>query len=68
MAEKDDNSNEFSSFLIKHSDLDNLEVLVPDMNGILRGKRINVAESKTLYKKGINLPAGTHLLDSGGNV
>ena len=68
MAEKDDNSNEFSSFLIKHSDLDNLEVLVPDMNGILRGKRINVAEAKTLYKKGINLPAGTHLLDSGGNV
>ena len=60
MAEKDENSNEFSSFLIKHSDLDNLEVLVPDMNGILRGKRIDVAEAKTLYTKGINLPAGTH--------
>jgi glutamine synthetase len=38
------------------------------MNGIIRGKRLDVSEAETLFSKGINFPAATHLLDSSGNV
>ncbi len=60
--------DELNLFLESHPDLEILELLVPDMNGIIRGKRLDVSEAKTLFSKGINFPAATHLLDSSGNV
>ena len=60
--------DELNLFLKSHSDLEILELLVPDMNGIIRGKRLDVSEAKTLFSKGINFPAATHLLDSSGDV
>ena len=61
-------NKELSLFLETHPQLEPLELLVPDMNGIIRGKRINVDEADTLYENGLNFPAATHLLDSSGNV
>ena len=58
----------FKNYLEKHPDLENLELLVPDMNGIFRGKRIDLHEAKSLFDKGMNFVAATHLLDSGGNT
>ena len=60
--------DELNLFLESHPDLEILELLVPDMNGIIRGKRLDVSEAETLFSKGINFPAATHLLDSSGNV
>ena len=60
--------DELNLFLESHPDLEILELLVPDMNGIIRGKRLDVSEAKTLFSKGINFPAATHLLDSSGDV
>jgi glutamine synthetase len=44
-----------------------IELLLPDLNGILRGKRIGMDEFATLYSRGINLPASTQILDSRGH-
>ena len=60
--------DQLNHFLESNPDLEILELLVPDMNGIIRGKRLDVSESKGLFSKGINFPAATHLLDSSGNV
>ena len=60
--------DELNLFLESHPDLEILELLVPDMNGIIRGKRLDISEAETLFSKGINFPAATHLLDSSGNV
>ena len=68
MTETQTQNKELSLFLEAHPSLETLELLVPDMNGIIRGKRINVDEADTLYENGLNLPAATHLLDSSGNV
>ena len=35
----------FKNYLDKHPKLENLELLVPDMNGIFRGKRIDLHEA-----------------------
>ena len=68
MTEAQTQNKELSLFLESHPQLETLELLVPDMNGIIRGKRINVDEADTLYENGLNFPAATHLLDSSGNV
>ena len=68
MTEAQTQNKELSLFLESHPSLESLELLVPDMNGIIRGKRINVDEADTLYENGLNFPAATHLLDSSGNV
>ena len=68
MIETQTQNKELSLFLEAHPELETLELLVPDMNGIIRGKRINVDEADTLYENGLNFPAATHLLDSSGNV
>ena len=68
MTETQTQNKELSLFLEAHPGLEILELLVPDMNGIIRGKRINVDEADTLYENGLNFPAATHLLDSSGNV
>ena len=68
MTETQTQNKELSLFLETHPQLETLELLVPDMNGIIRGKRINVDEADTLYENGLNFPAATHLLDSSGNV
>ena len=58
----------FKNYLDTHPKLENLELLVPDMNGIFRGKRIDLHEAQSLFDKGMNFVAATHLLDSGGNT
>lgn len=68
MTEAQTQNKELSLFLETHPQLESLELLVPDMNGIIRGKRITVDEADTLYENGLNFPAATHLLDSSGNV
>lgn len=59
---------ELSDYLEAHPDTRYLEVLVPDMNGILRGKRAERGDFYKLFGKGMNLCAATAILDSRGQT
>ena len=45
-----------------------LELLLPDLNGILRGKRVAVSEAKAVCENGVYLPGGTTLLAALGQT
>lgn len=45
-----------------------LELLLPDLNGILRGKRVASSEAESVCEKGVFLPGGTTLLAALGQT
>src|SRR5262245_50093518 len=45
-----------------------IELLVADMNGILRGKRVGRHEIESVLTRGFNLPGSAVLLDSKGQT
>jgi glutamine synthetase len=57
---------EICNLLREQPELRYLEVLLVDVNGIVRGKRIALAETAALFGRGINLPGSLHLLDMRG--
>ena len=59
---------ELRVFLKKHPGIKMIELLLPDVNGILRGKRISDKELETLYKEGLKVCASTLFGDSLGEV
>lgn len=59
---------ELDDYLALHPDTRYLEALVPDMNGILRGKRAEREDFKKLFGTGMNMCAATAILDSRGHT
>ena len=59
-------SAELNAFLEQYPDTRMLELLQPDMNGMLRGKRVARDGFEKVFTKGINNCAGNSLLDSKG--
>ena len=59
---------ELRDFLQAHPETEILELLLPDINGILRGKRINRREFDALYREGMKVCASTPLVDSRGEI
>jgi glutamine synthetase len=59
---------ELSAYLEKAPDTRYLEILAPDMNGMLRGKRTTVDEAGKAFNGGINYCASTFALDSKGQA
>ena len=59
---------ELKKFLEKHPNTKGVEVMMPDNNGIIRGKRVDIYEAESLFEKGLNFCAATPLLDSGGDA
>jgi glutamine synthetase len=57
---------EIAALLAIAPDIDQLEVIVADINGVVRGKRLPIAETPTLFGRGINFSASAHLLDMRG--
>ncbi len=55
-----------SDFLKQHPDLTAIELLVPDMNGMLRGKRLQIEALAKLTGDGVRMPASHCILDSLG--
>ena len=49
-------------------DLEAIDLLIPDSNGLLRGKRINPGALEKAYSKGICLPASIFAADITGNT
>lgn len=57
---------EATAFLERRPETGSLELLLPDMNGMLRGKRSRLDGLKKLYSDGVRLPGSTYLLDATG--
>ena len=53
-------------FLLDNPDLEAVEVLIPDANGVLRGKRLAVSALPKLFTDGMRIPGSTYLLDIEG--
>ncbi len=61
-------SSEMNEFLQAHPDTQYVDLLISDMNGVVRGKRIERASLHKVYEKGINLPASLFALDINGST
>ncbi len=59
---------ELKRFQRKYPDTDVMELLIADVQGILRGKRIRSDEFAKVFSDGFCLPGGTVLIDSTGDV
>ncbi|MBJ90678.1 MAG: glutamine synthetase [Woeseia sp.] len=70
MANKkpDDLSLELQRYLRKHPKTEHMELLIADLAGVLRGKRIRRNEFSKTMSDGFTLPGGAVLLDTLGDV
>ena len=59
---------EANEFLKEHPEVQFVDLLIADMNGVVRGKRIERASLTKVYEKGINLPASIFALDINGST
>ena len=59
---------ELDQYLEQHPETRFLEPLMPDMNGVLRGKRLGVDDFDKAFTKGLNVCGSTPLLDTQGNA
>ena len=62
------NTEELDEFLGSYPDTNMMEVLMMDLNGIPRGKRISRREFSTLFTSGLKSPASTALMNTEGDV
>jgi glutamine synthetase len=62
----DELRQELDDFLTRHPDTRYLEVLIADMNGVLRGKRAERQDFGKLFGHGMNLCGATTILDTRG--
>jgi len=60
--------SELKRFLRSHPETDVMELLIADLPGVLRGKRIRRKEFAKTFSDGFCLPGGTVLIDSIGDV
>jgi len=60
--------NEANAFLKEHPEIQFVDLLIADMNGVVRGKRIERNSLHKVYEKGINLPASLFALDINGST
>jgi len=59
---------ELQAFLESTPDIQQLEVLAPDMNGILRGKRVGAEDFEKPFGSGLNYCASSVVLDTKGRA
>ncbi|WP_434983427.1 glutamine synthetase family protein [Vreelandella zhaodongensis] len=60
--------NEACAFLDRHPDITSIDLLISDLNGVIRGKRIPIDNLSKVFEKGIYLPASVFALDINGNT
>ena len=59
---------ELDRFLKQFSATDVMELLIADLQGVLRGKRIRKRDFAKTFRDGFCLPGGTVLMDTTGDV
>ena len=62
----DSRQQELEAFLSAHPEIENFDLLLPDINGILRGVRAPRADMRQIFDSGAYMSASTMLLDSRG--
>ena len=55
---KRNNINSLRKFLRKYPDTGDMEILIPDLLGVLRGKKIQRNEFEKIFSDGFCLPGG----------
>ncbi|MDX5433146.1 MAG: glutamine synthetase, partial [Halomonas sp.] len=55
-------------FLARHPDIDSIDLLISDLNGVMRGKRIPRDNLDKVCRQGVNLPASVFALDINGHT
>ncbi|MCK2182575.1 glutamine synthetase family protein [Halomonas getboli] len=60
--------DEARDFLARHPDIASIDLLISDLNGVMRGKRIPRGNLEKAFEHGINLPASVFALDILGNT
>jgi glutamine synthetase len=61
-------ADEARRFLDSHPEVDSIDLLIGDLNGVLRGKRVGRGNLEKAFTDGINLPASVFALDILGNT
>ena len=61
-------SSELDDFLQKYPETRFMDVFVPDLNGVLRGKRIQSDEFSKVFGNGTNFVASTPLMNALGDT
>ena len=59
---------EFDALTRAHPDLQYVDAVLPDMLGILRGKRLPVADAARLFENGMQIPLTLYLMDAHGEM
>ncbi|MGO2133378.1 MAG: glutamine synthetase family protein [Halomonas sp.] len=62
------NASEVNDFLQLYPDVSSIDLLISDLNGVVRGKRIPRGNLAKAWLEGINLPASVFALDTLGNT
>ncbi|MCC5883516.1 MAG: glutamine synthetase [Halomonas sp.] len=61
-------ADEARAFLARHPDIDSVDLLISDLNGVMRGKRIPSSNLEKVCQLGVNLPASVFALDINGHT
>ena len=59
---------EVDEFLLAHPDVETIELLIADLNGVIRGKRIERGLLRKVYGSGFYLPGSVMALDATGTT
>ena len=60
------NIDDFNNFITKNKKVKYLDVILGDLSGIIRGKRIPIADADKIFKSGVQFCYSTFLLDTSG--
>ena len=58
--------HEFEDFVKQHKKIKYLDVILGDLSGIIRGKRIPISDADKIFKSGVQFCYSTFLLDTSG--
>lgn len=58
----------FSSFLEAHASVSRIDLLIPDINGVIRGKRVDRSVLAKVFSKGVYLPGSVFGLNIQGET
>lgn len=59
---------EFDALIKQRGDLEYIDAVVADINGVVRGKRMPVKEAGKLFESGMQLPHSVYLMDTRGEM
>ena len=60
--------NELHNYMKKFPDTQEMEIIIGDINGVIRGKRIRSNEFESIFRDGFSIPGSAVLLDTLGQT